>query len=79
MFAGHRQNDPDEVEVEQEEHELAVVRQPIREVYIVIYHGTVQCQKVIHKKVVGTLEWTTHPRGNNFGSGCLLFFEDSSI
>merc|ERR1719458_1015565 len=31
VFAGHRQNDPDEVEVEMEEHELAVVRQPIQE------------------------------------------------
>ena len=36
MFA--RQNDPDEVEVEQEEHDLAAVRQPIQEVTIVIYH-----------------------------------------
>ena len=35
VFAGHRQNDLDEVEVEMEEHELAVVRQPIQEVIIV--------------------------------------------
>ena len=35
VFAGHRQNDPDEVEVEMEQEELAVVRQPIQEVIIV--------------------------------------------
>ena len=48
VFAGHRQNDPDEVEVEQEEHELAVVRQPIQEVIIVSYHLS------IHKTSTGT-------------------------